>query len=136
MSRSSKRSSLNTGTLPPDSGAVLDLGVGAVGAGGAFGAPVALFVFVFDDVAFARGALLLGCAPRRRQRRRMRRESFGEGISHFVCPALVVADNAIGYVSHDCTRSVLVDANTWDCTAAKLPARALAIGRGPAMDGS
>src|SRR5262249_22256384 len=91
---------------PPPLCAVLHVSIRAITAGGGFDVPLTLRVLVFDDLAEARHALLLGRGPGGRQRFRVGREGLRKYAVDLVRPAAVVLDDFIRHVRHCCTFAV------------------------------
>src|SRR5689334_13609343 len=83
--------------------AVLDVGLGAIGAARGFAVPIALRVLPLDAFARAGNTLLGGSVARRGQRLGMGGERFGEDAVDRIGPAVVVADDLVGDVRHRCT---------------------------------
>ena len=75
--------------------------------------PLALFVLVFDGFSLPGRALLGGGAPRRCERPRMRRKALLEGAVDRIGPAIFVAEDFVGDMSHR-FGSVGRDANRCD----------------------
>src|SRR6266568_613267 len=80
--------------------AVLHVGVGTIAAGGGLGVPLVLCILVFDHLAVAWHALLVGRGLGSRQRFRMRREGLREHAVNLVGPAAVVLDDFIRHMRH------------------------------------
>src|ERR1700730_11597899 len=107
----SPRSEKNSVQLARDQGnnlgLVLDIGLGAVAAGGGFGVPLAVGGFVFDRLGSAGHALLGGGAPGGGKRRGMGRVGVGKHDIDGIGPAAVMLNDFVGDVRHWGTRSWL-----------------------------